>query len=209
MKTSISHVKLQIWHVFFVSKDWNVSGTKLKLPQNIYRKYSLHNCPPPRCIWSGCFPLPWAPGHSTPWGWLLSLGSQSPHPCSPLCSCSGRWWSEKPLWRADEWKSSEPWQSWLAGLCYHRWTANTQKEKTNKLENWHHLMNSLFRLNFNMMLSTVIGNVVVIYLCTGNIYIANITSDGKMCICCYIYKISTRGQSCFISIFPQQYPTTI
>lgn len=95
---------------------------------------------PQLCIWSGCFPLLWAPGHWCLWGSQLSLSCPSSRPCSPQSSCSGRWWSGKPLWTAGGWRSSGLWQSLLADPCYHKWTRNKHSwirqsspdEKTNK-----------------------------------------------------------------------------
>lgn len=80
---------------------------------------------PPLCIWSGCFPLLWAPGRWRLWGSQLSLNWPSSRPCSPRSSCSGRWWSGKLLWTAGGWRSSGLWRSLQTDLCCHKWTRNT------------------------------------------------------------------------------------
>lgn len=103
-----------------VEKNWNVVKC-----ENL-----LSRSPPPLCIWTGCFPLLWDPDRWSPWGLQLSSSCPSSRPCSPQSSCSGRWWSEKPLWRAGGWKSSELWQSWLADLCCHTRTKETRKKQS-------------------------------------------------------------------------------
>lgn len=57
------------------------------------RQNLLNSCHEARCIWIGCFPLLWSPGH-----WPLSellpfSGSLSVHPCTQHCSYKGKWYS--------------------------------------------------------------------------------------------------------------------
>lgn len=85
----------------------------------------LCRSPPPLCIWTGCFPLLWALGRWSLWGSRLSLSCPSCHPCSPQSSCSGTWWSGKPLWTAGGWRSSALRRCLMADFCCHKQTKST------------------------------------------------------------------------------------
>lgn len=107
-----------LWNYLCFFKKWNTIVTSLNIWTSILTNMGFHRIycltvsftdsvktcwnllsrsRPPLCIWSGCFPLLWAPGRWTLWGLQLSLSCPSSRPYSQQSSCSGRWWSGKPL----------------------------------------------------------------------------------------------------------------